>query len=394
MKFVRIVLLLALTVTLIAGLVRCSYGRIAVETIGSDFAGYWTSGRLLLQGDNPYSAENLVALQQSLGLSERGPVVIYNPPWVLTLLLPFCIPEFAPGKLMWLACTLALILYCTDRLWLIYGGSIKARACAPLVAATFSPMLFAYQLGQIVPFLLLGLVGFIYFVRRGKWWLAGMMTIFIAVKPHTIYLFWLALLMWAVKHRLWQVLLGGALALLCMTLPPLLYNPNVISQYLSDIVMKSYASYWATPTLGTFLRLLFGSQKEWLQYIPALAGLIWFYYYWRIHRDSWTWEHHVLMLIFVSLMTNFYTWPFDYITILPAVIQAAVWICQEPGFRHRGWIVLLYIMINVAAFVSTYLLSYHWYIWIPFALWTNYVLLKKQLVSNIIDTRDQQTTVC
>ena len=57
-------------------------------------------------------------------------------------------------------------------------------------------MLLAFKLGQIVPFMLLGLVGFLYFVRRKQWWLAGMMTVFIAIKPHTLYLFWFAMLLW------------------------------------------------------------------------------------------------------------------------------------------------------------------------------------------------------
>ncbi len=228
---------------------------------------------------------------------------------------------------------------------------------ALLVMVTFIPGLLAYKLGQIVPLMLLGLVGFLYFVKKEKWWLAGMMTVFIAVKPHTIYLFWFALLLWAMKHRLWPVLLGSMLTLLCVLLLPLFYNPNVYNQYFINIVTKSYALYWATPTLGTFLRLYFGSQYDWLQYIPILAGLIWFIIYWRKYRNMWIWEDQISLLILVSLMTNFYTWPSDYLMILPAVIQATVRIYQNPGVRYLVWIVLLYIMINIFAVVSTIFLD-------------------------------------
>ena len=291
-------------------------------------------------------------------------------------------------------CTLAFIMFSADRLWLLYGGSRETRAWALLVIATFIPGLFAYRGGQIVPFMLLGLVGFLYFAKKEKWWLAGMMTVFIAVKPHTLYLFWFALLIWTVKHRLWQVLLGSAIALLCVSLPPLFFNPNVISHYFSDIVTKSLIYYWATPTLGTFLRFCFGSEKYWLQYIPALVGLIWFFFYWRMHKNSWIWEQRVLMLIFISLMTNFYTWPSDYLMILPAVMQATVWLIQEPGVCHRRWLVLFYIMINAATLVSTFFLLYHWYLWMPFALWANYILLKNQLASNITGRYIPRTTIC
>jgi hypothetical protein len=395
MKIIRITILLTLILIGCAVVWVLLPSHIALDEIGSDFAGYWTSGHLLLQGNNPYSMENLLALQQSLGLSGKGPVVIYNPPWVLTFLLPFGALNFATAKFIWLACTLFLIMYCSDRLWLIYGGSNKSRVLVLLVVATFSPMLFVFKLGQIVPFMLLGLVGFLHFVSKKQWWLAGMMTVFIAVKPHTLYLFWFALLLWALKHRLWQVLMGSAIALFCVSLPPLFFNPNVISQYFSDIVLKSYATYWATPTFGTFMRLCFGSEKYWLQYIPVLAGLIWFIFYWRVHRDRWTWENDIHPLIIISLITNIYTWSFDYLMILPAVIQAAVWIHQAPGLRHRGGIILLYIMINVTAFVATYLPLSHWYLLMPFALWADYVLLKNQLASNITANAKHvhQTTV-
>lgn len=378
MKRLRIFILLALLVILCGGLLKWSHDRMTIETVGRDFAGYWASGRLLLQGDDPYSADKVLAMQQSQGWTEKEPIVIYNPPWVLTFLLPFCMPDFPAGKILWLVCTLALILFSADRLWLIYGGSRETREWALLAVVTFVPVLFAYRLGQIVPLMLLGLAGFLYCVRMRKWWLAGMTLVLIAVKPHTLYLFWFALLFWAVKHRLWPVLLGSVLALLCATLPPLFYNPDVIGQYFGNILAKSYALHWATPTVGTFLRLCFGFQQDWLQYIPALAGLIWFLVYWRTHRDDWVWEDRLPLLILVSLMTTFYTWPSDYLMILPAVIQAAVWIRREPGVRHAGWILFLYAVINVSAGVSTFFLSYQWYVWMPYAFWINYILLEKQ----------------
>ncbi len=331
MKIIRITILLTLILIMCAGVWIWLPAHIKVDQYGRDFVGYWASGRLLLNGDDPYSAEKILALQQSAGWTEKEPLIIYNPPWVLTFLLPFGALDFATAKMIWLACILALILYCTDRLWFIYGGSHENRVWALLVVVTFTPMLLAFKLGQIVPFMLLGLVGFLYFIRRKQWWLAGMMTVFIAIKPHTLYLFWFAMLLWVVKYRLWQVLLGSAITLLCVSLPPLFCNPNVISHYFNDIVTKSFMYYWATPTLGTFLRLCFGSEKYWLQYIPALAGLIWFFFYWRMHKVSWIWEQQIIMLIFISLMTNFYTWPSDYLMILPAVMQAAVWL--HPGTR-------------------------------------------------------------
>jgi hypothetical protein len=93
----------------------------------------------------------------------------------------------------------------------------------------------------------------------------------------------------------------------------------------------------------------------------------------------WIWEDQLPLLILVSLMTNFYTWPSDYLMILPAVIQGAVGIYQNPGVRYFRGIVLLYVMINVFAVLSTFYLGWHWWIWIPYALWINYIFAKRQL---------------
>jgi len=383
MKTIRITLLLSLALIACA----CAWiwlpSQITVETSGRDFAGYWASGRLLLEGDNPYSAEKVLALQRSLGWADENPLVVYNPPWVLTLLLPFSNPSFAPAKAAWLGCILFLILFCADRLWVIYGGSRETRIRAPLIAATFSPVLFATLLGQIVPFMLLGLVGFLYFVRRRKWWAAGMMTALVAVKPHAVYLFWPALLLWALKDRLWPVLLGSALSLLCLTGIALWQNPYVIHQYFGEIVSHSYACHWATPTLGTYLRACFGFQECWLQYIPVPAGLIWFIFYWRRHGGRWIWENRVPMIIFISLITNFYAWPSDYLMMLPAVILATVWMIHHPETRQSRWGFALYAAINAIAFVSMFFLSYQWYYWMPFALFAHY-----SLVINEMDSKD------
>jgi hypothetical protein len=64
--------------------------------------------------------------------------------------------------------------------------------------------------------------------------------------------------------------------------------------------------------------------------------------------------------------------------ILLSVIQAAIWMRREPGIHHAGWILFLYAAINVSAGVSTFFLSYQWYVWMPYAFWIYYILLEKQ----------------
>jgi hypothetical protein len=66
--------------------------------------------------------------------------------------------------------------------------------------------------------------------------------------------------------------------------------------------------------------------------------------------------------------------------ILPAVIQAAVKMTQEPPVGRTAWLLLLYAIINVLAVGFNFLPSFEWYVWMPFALWLNYLLLRRQTI--------------
>src|SRR5262245_62398128 len=53
-----------------------------------DFVEYWAASRLVFTGENPYSTEALLAMQRPLTGSDK-PLIMWNPPWALSLLLPF-----------------------------------------------------------------------------------------------------------------------------------------------------------------------------------------------------------------------------------------------------------------------------------------------------------------
>jgi hypothetical protein len=80
--------------------------------------------------------------------------------------------------------------------------------------------------------------------------------------------------------------------------------------------------------------------------------------------------------------------------ILPVVIQAAVWMRQDPATSYKGCILLLYAVINVGAVVSTYTLYFHSYVWLPYALLITYVLLKTHVVSNGDGKLEQRAAPC
>ncbi len=345
-----------------------------------DFVEYWAAGRLNLTDGNPYAPDQLRTLETEAGWPEDEPVVMmWNPPWTLTLVMPFGLLSYSTGRLLWLGLHFVLILLCADWAWRLYGGPSHRRWLAWLIAFSFAPSLFVLNMGQISTLILVGVLGFLHFGKQGRWGLAGASAALIAIKPHLLYLFWIAVLLWALDQRHWSVLLGGALAGLAATAIPLAFNPNVISQYLVT-ALNEPPLYWATPTLGAVLRLLLGVDRHWLQFAPTMIGLSWFLIYWQRRKHRWDWTEQMPLLLLVSVLTTSHGWEYDQVVLLPAVMQAAVWVYESKQRVAAGLAVGVHLAItSIAIAINIVIGSNFWYVWLAPVLLAFYLILRIQL---------------
>ena len=341
-----------------------------------DFLEYWAAGRLQLTGGNPYSPEQMLALQQSIGWPWGGPLMMWNPPWALVFAMPFALLDFGVSRVVWLWFNLALALVCTDWAWRTYGEGIRHRWLARLVTFTFLPTLLVLYLGQVGLLILAGVVGFLHLEKRQHWWLAGIATVLIAIKPQLLYLFWVALLLRAWDRRQWSVVLGSALAGLIATAVPLAFNPHVVNQYLRTTLSEP-PLYWMTPTFGTVLRRLFGPDTYWLQFAPTVVGMLWFVFYWRGQRHSWEWGEQMPVLLLASLITTPHKWTHDQVVLLPAVIQATAWVFRSGRRLIPALAAVIYFAMNVFAVVSILPWGDYWRVWMTPALLLIYLALQR-----------------
>ena len=134
-----------------------------VEITGvRDFVEYWSASRLLLSGGNPYAPKELLALQQAVGWRDAVPLIMWNPPWTLSLLLPFGLLEFGLSQFVWLLGHVLAVLISVHLLWRVYGDSPNGLRLSWLLAFTFIPTVFVLILGQITPLVLAGIAAFIF----------------------------------------------------------------------------------------------------------------------------------------------------------------------------------------------------------------------------------------
>jgi hypothetical protein len=347
-----------------------------------DFVEYWAATRLLLTGHNPYGPQELFELQRSVGWRDSIPLLMWNPPWTLSFTLPFGFASFDVAQFLWLLLNIFIVVFCAKQLWLLYGGPPTAYRRAWRVVLTFAPAYLVLILGQIGPLILLGLVGFLLCARDKHWKWAGAFTILVSIKPHLLYLFWIALVLWIIDKRQWQMLIGVALCGFVAATIPLLFSPSVYTDYMQLNTTATWPTPydWQTPTVGGAARLLFGGEKIWLQFVPCFIGIVWLLFHWHKSKNHWEWSEQLPSLIVASLATAAFAWSFDYIVLLPAIIQAASWLSRRPVLSRESPVIIVYGMI-MTLYVLVFFVSPNdfWRFWLGPAFVIAYLIFHKQM---------------
>jgi hypothetical protein len=329
-----------------------------------DFLAFWSAARLELQGKNPYSLDALLTEQETAGWDQNTPFVVWYPPWVFPLILPFGVFSYPMGRILWLLCQLSVILVSASILWRSYQGSPRFIWVAWVLALSFAPSLFVLRNGQITPFLLLGVAAFAYFEGREKKFASGLISLLIAVKPQLSYLFWLVWVLWVFQRRCWAALTGATLSLLTATLIALYFNPSVISDWIG-VWSTTPPLYWATPTLGTLMRLSFGPEFHWLQFFPSLLMLISLGLVVSLKKLRWNWDNYLPLLLMASMATASYGWVADTVLLLPALIDGAIRVWRLRSLHEKLLFAFIYALANFFLFLmNLWKFSGTSYVWV------------------------------
>jgi hypothetical protein len=224
--------------------------------IHGDFDTFWRSARAFWEGRDVYATgaelENLnpplwVLFISPLGL--LGPLVAYR--------LYALIALFATvGYLAWVARELRL-----RAAWAIVGGVMLLLS---------SPLLATLALGQIYPFLALGLVAAWISDRRGKPLVSGAaLGLVVALKPSLA-----PVLLWPLVRRRWgafgaALAFGGAATLIAAVA----VGPEATLDWLRLLASRSPSPYWDNASLPGAAARLF-TENEFAQHVAILPWTI------------------------------------------------------------------------------------------------------------------------
>jgi glycosyl transferase family 87 len=351
----------------------------------NDFAFYWTAAKLVLEGRNPYSHAETLDLQRRLSFPGKGHLVMLNPPWVLPLVAPVGLLSFAMGRSLWLLIGLALVFISVHWLWDLYGAGGN-RWIGWLVAVTFLPVAVVLAIGQIGPLILFGLAGYLRFEARHHYYVAGIFLFLAALKPHLVFLLWIALLLCALYQRRWQSLAAFLATLAVASFLTVLVDHRVFQQY-AGLVGGEKVVFQETPTLGGLLRHISGFSP--LQFLPIGVAVIWFAVYWVRWRSSWEWQDRLPSLLLVSMATTSYAWFFDQVVLLPSMFYATMMVLRSRRFKSFA-AVTAYLAIN--CLVLLLLLDHRttfWYSWTALAWLALYAVVQQGVTDDISSVNPQ-----
>ena len=302
-------ILAAAALTAIGVAVLAAFGS---RTNANDFIEYWSAGKLVVHGANPYSGPLILALEKSRGFTPDAPLIMLNPPWALPMVAPL-------GFLPPLA---ALVL------WIVAGAGCILASLVLLevppknrtLAFLFAPVLGCFAMEQSSPFLLLGLSLFLRF-NRSRPFLAGASLTLMAIKPHLFMVFWVILLADCIYRWRFTILAGLASSLACVSALVTLAHPHVWQDYFA-LLHESTLDQNAYPTLPSLLRAVINVKLAWIATIPLCLAIAWgIAYYWR-RRSGWDWRREGMLIMLVAVLTSPYCWIADEVVLLPSVASA------------------------------------------------------------------------
>jgi hypothetical protein len=309
-----------------------------------DSIAYWAAGELLVHHQNPYSAPAVLALQRSQGYVGQKPLMMRPMPWSMWMFEPLGLLNVYWAWMVWTALLLACLVVSIRICWKLYGDGPKPPPAFTLAAYLFAPVAGCLVGGAMGMVLLLGIALFLLLEREHPLW-AGVALLIPLAKPHIFALLWPILAIWIITRKKWWLLGGAAAALLLATSIALVFDPQILQHYRAMMHEQAIQNEFI-PALSGMIRVLFFRRFFWVQFVPLGLGFAWSAWYYWANRQSWDWPVHGPALLVVSLLTTPYAWMTDEVVLLPAILQAVLWLQREKLKLRSQLVVLSFVLLN------------------------------------------------
>lgn len=307
---------------------------------GTDFKQYYTTSRLLLEGQNPYDHDKAWVIQKALG-SRSEVQVPYGPPTSLLPFIPFGWLDFLTAIQVLMVLNIALMsISC-----FLWGAILfPSRPYMPLLCAVapviWLPCLSLIGLGQVTSLTLLGCSLWSFLMQKKHPILAGCSLALTIIKPHLALGTVIYAVVAGIRQKQWRMLLSFIITVLVMCLTMVAIRPTVWHEYFASID-RSNPTQWFNTTLDGWGRFTFG---EWFRIIAATIGLAllaWIVFLaWRREsvKDNELVARNEALVIVLWMLAVPYAFSYDYVLLLPAFVFG---VAVRLYLAAPNWIIVL-----------------------------------------------------
>lgn len=320
-----------------------------LENVGGDFVCFWSAGRLLGQGRDPYDGALQAALQRPLGWDRATSGIglydfmpYYYPPWFTLLCLPFGALPYVVGKVLWLYLTIWLLLASGGLLGRILELPARDRLALSAVTVGFALSAFSILFAQTSPLVLFLIACLWWAIRGGRDRLAGVILAWLTIKPQLTAVLVGAALLWAWRaNRPRLIAWAGATLLVLIGLSTAL-QPDWVVSFLqatrkNPVLTETYPWLGSTWMLALRVAGLGGASLWILDLAAVLPILAWVLRGTRPGGDG----DGVVAWLAPALIAAFfvapYAQPYDFTVLLPVV----AWIAHRRVESRRRNLILL-----------------------------------------------------
>jgi hypothetical protein len=345
-----------ITLTLLGGMIflRTQMSK-TFDYQNSNFAFFWLSGRMILQGESPYNETQYLAGHDTYGIKWRPNNIFPYPLPLALIFIPFGLTSLANAYVLWQIVSLvsiALIIFILLNHW---KESAQRRLLIPIFAFMFffGPLYLTLFTGSIGAIAALVILGAILLFEKDRSLLAGIILSLTILKPPQGLTILLLAGIWFFARRDWKAILGVAIGGISLLLIGMIQDPLWAikflgaSQAVMDRTQGIHSNVWA------FAYLACGSVSPCSTLLGGTLGLILLglggFFLWRNQAKVTAWEAFNV-IIPIAFVSTIYLWAYDQLTYIIPI----VWIIGTLVERTKSYIhaFLFLIVLDVFSFYA------------------------------------------
>jgi hypothetical protein len=337
-----------------------------------DFRAYWGASRLLANSENFSDPELMHQIQQeNTDAFGDETLMTWNPPWLLSWLLPYAVLPLDRSSWLWFLTNIVLIYSSVVLLWRIFctNENSQRKIWIPFILTfIYIPTLTTLLVGQITGIVLFGLAGFLYFDHKRKFFVSGAFLALTTIKPQLVFVTLPILLLELIRRRRWRAFIGFLFPILIGTALVFLFRPTFVPEYIESM-SGSALTRRIVPTIPFVLSEATGMSLLQSIGVPVvLVAIVWWNY--RQRKRPIAIPDLLIVTLLLSMLFTPFAWSFDALVLILPLIRLSAWAVEGKFSRPVALSLLAaFITANVLALYLRTLQVWDWsFFWFPAAM--------------------------